>query len=146
MLRRIVSSILLFCLLAAPSVVYAQDQNADLEKNVCGGASLSLGSGGSDAAGYTRGCINPPGGVNSAKRLNDTIGTVINILTVVIGIVAVIMIIVGAFRFITSGGDAGKVSGAKNTVLFALIGLIIVALAQLIAGFVLKQSTGLGGE
>jgi hypothetical protein len=43
-------------------------------------------------------------------------------------------------RYITSGGDSTKVSGAKNTLIYAIIGLIIVALAQLIVHFVLGQA------
>jgi hypothetical protein len=53
------------------------------------------------------------------------------------------MIIIGGFRYITSGGDSGSVSSAKNTVLYAIVGLIIVALAQVIVRFVLSKSTGL---
>jgi hypothetical protein len=53
------------------------------------------------------------------------------------------MILIGGFRYITSGGDSGNVSGAKNTILYAIVGLVIVALAQFIVRFVLSQSTGL---
>jgi hypothetical protein len=58
-----------------------------------------------------------------------------------VGIIAVIMIVYGGFRYITSGGDATKVTSARNTILYAIIGLIIVALAQFIVKFVLKKAT-----
>jgi hypothetical protein len=51
------------------------------------------------------------------------------------------MIIYGGFRYITSGGDSGRVGNAKNTLIYAIIGLVIVALAQLIVHFVLNQAT-----
>jgi len=62
---------------------------------------------------------------------------------VIVGIAAVIMIIVGGFRYITSGGNDASVTSAKNTILYAVIGLIVVALSQLIVRFVLgKLTTG----
>lgn len=74
-------------------------------------------------------------------RVNAIIRLVINIFSLVVGVVAVIMIIIGGFKYITSGGDSGNVSSAKNTIMYALIGLIIVALAQIIVRFVLQKVT-----
>jgi hypothetical protein len=76
--------------------------------------------------------------------LSGTIATVINVLSVVVGIVAVVMIIVGGLRYITSGGSSEKVTGAKNTILYAIIGLVIVALAQVIVRFVLNKTANAG--
>jgi heme/copper-type cytochrome/quinol oxidase subunit 2 len=72
---------------------------------------------------------------------NDLLTTVINVISVVVGVIAVIMIIFAGFRYITSGGKQESVSGAKNTILYAIIGLVIVALAQLIVHFVLAKTT-----
>jgi len=74
-----------------------------------------------------------------SSRIQDLIKDAINIFSVIVGIVAVIMIIYGGFRYITSGGDSGAVSGAKNTIIYAIVGLIIVALAQFIVQFVLSK-------
>ena len=52
------------------------------------------------------------------------------------------MIIWGGFKYITSGGAQDKVKGAKDTLLYAIIGLIIVALAQVIVRFVLSNTPG----
>lgn len=71
--------------------------------------------------------------------VNDIIATVINIFSLVVGVVSVIMIIIGGLKYITSGGDSGNVSGAKNTILYAIVGLVIVALAQIIVKFVLNR-------
>lgn len=75
-----------------------------------------------------------------AKTLNDTISEVINLLSAIVGVVAVIMIILGGFRYITSGGDSNKVTAAKNTLIYAVIGLIVVALAQTIVHFALTSA------
>lgn len=81
------------------------------------------------------------GSNDAVGTVNNTITSVINILSVLVGIIAVIMIIVGGYRYITSGGDSAKVTSAKNTLLYAIIGLIIVALAQVIAQFVISKAT-----
>lgn len=73
--------------------------------------------------------------------ITGLIKTVINVLSIIVGVVAVIMIIIGGFRYITSGGKQESVTGAKNTILYAVIGLVIVALAQVIVRFVLTKTT-----
>ena len=78
---------------------------------------------------------------DAVQKLNDLIRRVINLLSIIVGIVAVIMIIIGGLRYITSGGSDTGVTSAKNTILYAIIGLIIVALAQLLVRFVLRQVT-----
>lgn len=67
---------------------------------------------------------------------------VINFFSLLVGIVAVIMIIIGGFQYVMSNGDSGKISTAKNTIIFALVGLIIVAMAQFIVHFVLGKIAG----
>lgn len=78
-------------------------------------------------------------------RFNALISNVINIFSLVVGVVAIIMIIIGGFRYITSGGDSGNVTGAKNTILYAIIGLVIVALAQFIVRFVIGKAGSIEG-
>jgi len=73
--------------------------------------------------------------------ITSTAKDVVNILSLVIGAVAVIMIIVGGFRYIVSAGAADKVTAAKNTIVYALIGLVVVVFAQLIVHFVLNKAT-----
>jgi len=119
--------------LVAPAMVMAQEE-ANIEGSLCGGADLKFG----DAGDCTQ------GGENTEEKLNGLIADIVNIFSIVVGIVAVIMIIVGGFRYITSGGDSGNVTGAKNTILYAIIGLIIVALAQFVVKFVLSKATDLG--
>jgi uncharacterized membrane protein YuzA (DUF378 family) len=77
----------------------------------------------------------------SATTLNDTIKNIINLFSIIVGIAAVIMLIVGGFRYVVSAGESGGVSSAKNTIIYAIVGLIVVAMAQIIVRFVLNKST-----
>ncbi len=61
------------------------------------------------------------------------------ILAIAVGVASVIIIIVGGFQYVLSGGDATKINNAKNTIIYALIGLAIALLAQGIIVFVLNQ-------
>src|SRR5476651_1476948 len=63
---------------------------------------------------------------NPDQSINDTIKSVINILSSAVGIAAVIMLVVGGFRYITAGGDSNKIAASKSTVFNALIGLVLV--------------------
>lgn len=83
------------------------------------------------------------GGVgNASNSLEGLIKHIVNILSAVIGVVAVIMIMVGGFRYVTSGGSDSSVTSAKNTILYAIIGLVIVALSQLLVHFTIKNLSG----
>jgi cytochrome bd-type quinol oxidase subunit 2 len=108
-------------------------QNADIQGGLCAGANFELTADPSSSD-----CSN---GGDAAQKLNDLIRQIINFLSAIVGVVAVIMIIVGGLRYITSGGNDSNVTGAKNTILYAVIGLVIVALAQLIVRFVLSKVT-----
>jgi hypothetical protein len=54
---------------------------------------------------------------------------------------AIIMIVVGGLKYVTSQGDSSGVASAKNTIIYAVIGIIIVTLAQVIVRFVVARST-----
>ena len=80
-----------------------------------------------------------PDGVPSELFGNTGIFTQItNTILADVGIIAVFMLIFGGIRYITSGGDQKKVTDAKNTILYAIIGLIIALLAYAIVNFVLN--------
>ena len=69
-------------------------------------------------------------------------GRITNVILLIVGIVSVIMLIYGGLRYILSGGDSKKVTDAKNTILYAIIGLIISLLAYAIVNFVLTSVVG----
>lgn len=83
-----------------------------------------------------------PSGINSANA-NESLTKVINIISAIVGVIAVLMIVYGGFKYITSGGDSGKVGSAKTTILYAMLGLAIVAIAQIIVRFVVGTSNDL---
>lgn len=66
----------------------------------------------------------------------DLITTIINVLLFVVGLLSVIMIIVSGISYVTSSGDAGKVAKAKNTLTYAIVGLIVALLAYAIVFWV----------
>jgi hypothetical protein len=110
---------------SAPVAVYAAE--GDLTKNLCSGTDLTLSGGGS--------CQDS----NAESRVNETITLALNIFSSIVGIIAVVMIIVGGVKYITSQGESANVTSAKNTILYALVGLVVVALAQVIVRFVLNR-------
>lgn len=69
--------------------------------------------------------------------LTSQITNIVNTLIFVAGIIAVIFIIIGGVRYITSQGDEKGIESAKNTILYAVIGLVVVVLAFAIVNFVL---------
>lgn len=71
-------------------------------------------------------------------RLGETIKVVLNIFSWIIGITSVIMIVFAGFKYVTSQGGDG-VGAARNTIIYAVIGLVVVALAQTIVQFVLSK-------
>ncbi len=76
----------------------------------------------------------------AGSTISNLLKKVINIISAVVGVIAVIMIVVGGFKYITSGGESSNVSGAKNTIIYAIIGLVIVAFAQIIVHFVINHA------
>ncbi len=78
---------------------------------------------------------------SSGKQINTiakTVQNIINLLLYIAGVIAVIIIVIGGFRYVTSNGDPGAASKAKNTIIYALIGLVIAAMAYAIVNFILK--------
>lgn len=116
----------------------AAEKKPDIQNSACQGAELAFPSGqvNKKACQFR--------GHKPETKINQLVATIVNLFSVIVGVVAVLMIIVGGFRYITSGGDSGNVSTAKNTILYAIVGLVIVALAQFIVKFVLAKATGAG--
>ena len=67
-----------------------------------------------------------------------TFTQITNTLLFFVGIISVMMLIWGGLRYVVSGGDSKKVTDAKNTILYAIIGLIISLLSYAIVGFVIN--------
>lgn len=99
------------------------------------------------------GASNPAqAGANTAKGsgmpselvgVNGVFTRITNTVLYAVGIISVIMLIYGGLRYVISGGDSKKVTDAKNTIMYAIIGLIISILAYAIVNFVINA---VGGE
>ena len=105
--------------------------SADIATNLCTGSQA--------ASDTTSGNCTTKG--DPSAGLTNLAKTITKWFSIIVGAISIIMIIYGGFRYITSGGDSGRVGNAKNTLIYAIIGLIIVALAQLIVNFVITQSS-----
>ena len=124
--------------LLAPSVVHAQTPTPyNISQSLCNGANNVNGKTNAD-------CDNNKNG--TGEKVQGIVNTVISIFSWVVGIVSVVMIIFGGFKYITSGGDSNGVTSAKNTILFAIVGLVIVALAQIIVKFVIGTVSGVASD
>ena len=120
------SSLIIFSF--ANSTAIAQGTDEVIQEGLCAGANLQLSDGNCAAKDES-----------GIEKINKVVRGVVNTLSLIVGIVAVIMIIIGGLRYITSGGASDKVSGAKDTIVFAIVGLVVVALAQVIVRFVLNR-------
>lgn len=152
MIKKIKSFILsgmLLLAVAAPAampsaVVYASDTGCGT-----GGVPSQVVQGASTASGPNQTITCDPNissGSGSTDALNKLAAKVVNIFTIIVGAASVVMIIYGGFRYITSGGSSERVGSAKNTLIYAIIGLIIVGLAQILVHFVLSQAASTGNQ
>jgi hypothetical protein len=73
-----------------------------------------------------------------STKVNSLIQTIINTLLFVLGAIAIIMIVIGGIRYTTSNGDSSSIKGAKDTILYAVVGLVVAILAYAIVNFVLS--------
>ena len=106
----------------------------------------------SSAADCVQDGVDDAGGTGSKVSLGNLIKTVVNVLLYILGAIAVIMIVIGGLRYVISGGDASQVQSAKNTILYALVGIIVAILAYAAVNFVVNSfvpgasSTGTSGS
>jgi len=102
-----------------------------------GGSSCS----GDDISGGISGGANCAKGEDQGTSLTQIFQTVVNIMLFVIGAVAVIMLVIGGIRYVVSGGNSDQVTGAKNTIMYAIIGIVVAFLAYAAVSFVTTNLT-----
>lgn len=120
--------------LAAPVLVSANN----ITTSVCSGVT--------DAAGPDGTCPTSGNTSDPSTNLKSIATTIIKYFSYIVGVIAIIFILYGGFKYITSGGDSSKVTTAKNAIIYAIIGLIIVALAQFIVNFVLGAGQSVASQ
>lgn len=65
--------------------------------------------------------------------------TLSNVMLFIVGAISVIMIVIGGMRYVVSGGNTANVAAAKNTILYAIVGLVIAMLAYAVINFVISS-------
>ncbi len=105
----------------------------------CTGGTAPTASGGNSTAQTS---ANTLCGVTTKDSAPDIIRNVINLILIVLGMVAVIMIVIGGIRYTTSNGDSSSVKAAKDTILYAVVGLVVAIMSYAIVNFVLGRFSG----
>lgn len=130
--------------LAATQVFVAPAHAVNVFDKACGGGGTGGTTGG--APGGTTGGTGSGGGSSTdicgAVKQDDATVIIKNVITTILfilGMVAVIMIIVGGVRYTTSNGDASSIKAAKDTILYAVVGLVVAILSFAIVNFVIDR-------
>jgi len=132
------STLVLTPVLATATAHAVDPHNTATTNALCNGLDNANGGDVTDPSAANTTCTSDS---SSNTSINNVIHTVINLFSLIVGAVSIIMIIYGGFKYVTSGGNDSSVGSAKNTIVYALIGLVIVALAQVIVRFVLAKAT-----
>lgn len=82
-------------------------------------------------------CANPGGVPVLLFGDGSVFNIIINAVLYLVGIICVIMLIIGGIRYATSSGDQAQVTGAKNTIMYAVIGLVVAIIAYAVVNWVL---------
>jgi hypothetical protein len=122
----LVITVMAVAFVVIPHAAFAETAQESLCKGAqgTGGASNPDGSGGCSGSGPT---------------VMGVIGAITDLLLYLAGAIAVVMIILGGIRYASSNGDQNAVTGAKNTIMYAVIGLVVTILAYAIVHFVLTN-------
>lgn len=84
----------------------------------------------------------PPDNIPKITVTNSTIATALDTAFIAIGGLSVLFLLIGAVRYVTSNGDQGQITQAKNTILYAVIGIVVSLSAFTIVQFAVgKLST-----
>lgn len=90
----------------------------------------------------TTGANNAKTGGAKSSDLTSVFQLVTNILLFLIGAISVIMIVVGGIKYTTSNGNAEQIKSAKNTIMYAIVGVIVAILAYAVVNFVITNLAG----
>lgn len=154
-LRILSIGLVLLGLVVLPSATHAADNPAcstslDCEAGfTCQGTSAELKAGNGSCIADTFG-LNPVGNQVKGKLgnqdLRETAANLINVLLGLLGLIAVVIVLAGGFKWMTSGGNEEKTGEAKKMIGAGVIGLAIILSAWAISLFVINQlSTATGG-
>jgi hypothetical protein len=126
-MKMITATLLLACIFLFSSLAYAEPVDI-IGNDVCAGNEAK------NSSVCQQNSKDPFTGSNSALL------TIANILAWAGGVIAVIMIIFAGFTYVTSSGDDSKVKSAKNIILYAVVGLIVIVVSRIIVAFVIDRT------
>lgn len=78
-------------------------------------------------------------GLPHGQATGDTIDTIITIVLMTVAAVAILFVVIGGIRYIMSQGDPQAMAKAKGTIILAIVGLVVVIIAQALVSFVLSR-------
>ena len=81
-------------------------------------------------------------GIPKVELTNDVLANVMGGVFILVGALAVLFMLVGAARYVTSNGEQQKIAQAKNTILYAVVGIVVAVLGFTIVQFVIGRLTG----
>lgn len=151
-IKRIILGSALVLGLAATTLAPTSSSAIDVFSGSCGSGSGTTGNsanrgngantnnnGGNGTANSSTGSSSTICGANSSDSAPDIVKNVINTMLYILGIIAVIMIVIGGIRYTTSNGDSSQTKAAKDTILYAVVGLIVAIMAFAIVNFVVQS-------
>lgn len=89
-------------------------------------------------------CAQPAGTADNLFAVNGIFQQISNTLIFLVGAIAVIMLIIGGLRYVTSNGEAASIKGAKDTITYAIIGIVIAILSFAAVSFVIGRFSNTG--
>ncbi len=129
------TSLLAKLLIVTPLLLFAVSIVSPEASAACDTSNLSISTGADCARGNEQ-----PADLFGGN--NSIFGRVTNILLFLVGAISVIMLIIGGIRYVISGGDQAQVTAAKNTILYAIVGIVVAFLAYAAVNFVTQALSG----
>ena len=127
MFKKLIAAILIVSTVLFPTTVFAQATS--VANGVCGGANLSA---------TAQQC---PSNGNTDNTINSIIKTIIDLFSVLVGFLSVVFITFGAYYAVLAAGGQDTGKKARSAILYAILGLVIVLVSQVIVRVVIAKST-----
>lgn len=138
-MKRLISSLFLVSLVSvmtlSPAALFAVSFNPI--KETCSEAGQGTGTNSSNAL-----CADAADNTDITGGESSLFSDVVNLLALAAGVIAVIMIIIAGISMMTSNGDAQKFQTARNTIIYTVIGIVVIVAARSIVIFIFNELTG----
>jgi len=102
---------------------------------------VALGGAATDQACKGLSQVGSEGCATGGSQVKNVLSSVVKIISYIAGVIAIIMIIISGVNYMTANGDTQKLSTAKNSLIFAIIGIAVAAAAQAIVNFAIRAGS-----